>query len=127
MPRLRMPKPRILAFGGPAFLIVLVLGWLAGRWLHLSGFLLWGMRAVFWILGAFIVYLVLKLFRPSPSAQPASEPDPVVELIDEARKRLNVAGLRGRGILGKLPVLLVLVIGNRKSRTRTRTRMKKFI
>ena len=108
MPRLRMPKPRTLAFGAPTLLIVLVLGWMAGRWLHLSGFLLWGVRAVLWILGAFIVYLVLKLFRPSPSQGRTSEPDPVVELIDEARKRLNAAGLRGRGILGKLPVLLVL-------------------
>ncbi|MCG6989723.1 MAG: hypothetical protein LJF06_16300 [Gemmatimonadetes bacterium] len=108
MPRLRMPKARTLAFGGPALLMVLVFGWLAGRWLHLSGFLLWGVRALFWILGAFIVYLLLKLLRPSASSASASGPDPVVELVDEARKRLNAAGLRGRGVLGKLPVLLVL-------------------
>lgn len=108
MPRLRKPKTRTLAFGGPALLMVFVLGWLTGRWLHLSGFLLWGVRALFWVLGAFIVYLLLKLLLPSSSSAPASGPDPVVELIDEARKRLNAAGLRGRGVLGKLPVLLVL-------------------
>jgi type VI secretion system protein ImpL len=108
MPRLRTPKPRTLAFGVPALLTVGVLGWYVGRWLHLSGYLLWGVRTVLWILGLLIVWLVLKLFPASASSAGKAAPDPVLDLLDQARKRLNAAGVRGRGVLGKLPVLLVL-------------------
>jgi len=105
----RMPKPKTLAFGIPSLLAIAALGWLAGGWLHLSGWVLWVVRVVFWTLGALVIWLVLKLFSSSGSARAAQGGhDPVVRLLDQARKSLNAAGVRGRGVLGKLPVLLIL-------------------
>ncbi len=55
------------------------------------------------------MWLVVKLLPGSASSRPAtSPPDPLVPLLDQARKSLNAAGVRGRGVLGKLPVVLVL-------------------
>jgi type VI secretion system protein ImpL len=104
-----MPRAKTLAIGIPALLVVGVLGWLTGGWFRLSGWVLWVVRAVLWALGGLVVWLVFKLFRPSaPSPAGRLMPDPVVPLLDQARKRLNAAGVRGRGVLGKLPLLLVL-------------------
>ena len=105
----RMPKPKTLAIGIPSLVIVAVLGWLTAGWLHLSGWVLWIVRTVLWILGGLIVWLVVKLFGgPTPPPAVRSAPDPVMPLLDEARKRLNAAGVRGRGVMGKLPVLLII-------------------
>ena len=53
----RLPRPKTLAFGIPALVVVAVLGWMTAGWLHLSGWLLWVVRSMLWILGGLMVGL----------------------------------------------------------------------
>ena len=103
----RMPKLRILTLGAPALLIVLVIGWLVGSLFNLAGPILWIVRGLFWVLGFFAIYLLLRLVQRRDSAG-SSEPDAIDGLLTQARKRLASAGVTGRGALSKLPVVLIL-------------------
>jgi type VI secretion system protein ImpL len=94
--------------GVPLLALVAILGWRAASWLGLAGPWVWIVRSVLWILGALLVHLVVKLFKGSGAPARRAAPDPMDALLEQARKRLNAAGVRGRHVLGKLPVLLVM-------------------
>ena len=106
MAAFRTPKPRILALGSSAMLIVIVVGWFVAPLFNVSGGWLWLVRGLIWALGFFVIYLVLRLFQRGDEGG-SSDPDAIDELLTEARKHLASAGVAGRGALSKLPIVFI--------------------
>ncbi len=88
-------------------MVVAVLGFMAGSGLD-NRWLRWGVRAAIWMLGAMIVYFILQLMRRAGGPRKKAAPDPVDGILSEARKRLKAAGVKGRGAMDRLPMVLVM-------------------
>jgi type VI secretion system protein ImpL len=109
MAKVKLPKPKILAISVPALILLVVMTWLIGnRLAGLPTWIAWTVRGLIMALGVAAIALVLKLFKGSGPPAARAEPDVVDGLIEQATKRLNALGLRGRRALSGVPIVVVL-------------------
>lgn len=99
-----MPRPRFMIFGTLALFSVAWMGMYAGslvdgRWQT------WLVRTIVWAIGAFAAFLLFTLLKGMGDPQESSEPEPIDEQLERARRPLAAAGVRSQG---KLPVVIVL-------------------
>jgi type VI protein secretion system component VasK len=102
-------KSKILKIGGPALVVVGLLGWYVGIWLGLVGWKLWVFRSCLWLLGALAIVLVVRLLPSRKRVAPgSSEFTEVGGYFQTATRRLQASGVAGKGGLSSLPLVLLL-------------------
>lgn len=102
-------SPRTLKFGGPALGAVGLIGWYLGRFLGLTSWKLWLLRASVWVLGSVAVFLVLRLLPGRrKGGKKVAEGVDVSGHLSTATRRLLASGVAGKGGLKTLPVVLFL-------------------
>jgi type VI secretion system protein ImpL len=109
MAKVKLPKPKILAISLPALVVTVAMIWLTNRFLAgQPAWLVWTVRGLIVALVGVAFVLVVKLFKGSGPPAARAEPDAVDGLVDQAIKRLNAIGVRGRKALAGMPIVLVL-------------------